>query len=86
MTYLAYRTDACKFNLNKQKGDLFQSFKDITLVNCVTQEYHIGAGIAKEFRTLSPALGDLWHCKCQVFEAVVVVDGSRFIFNLINKL
>lgn len=52
-------TDQCEFSQNEKVGDLIQCPDDMVLVHCVSQDYQMGAGIAKEFQIRFPKLGGL---------------------------
>lgn len=65
-------------------GDLFTS--RASLAHCVSVDFHMGAGIAKDFRKRYPRHQEelragLWR----VGEAARVKDGNRYIFYLVTK-
>lgn len=78
-------------NINYVKGDLFTAPADCWLVHCISADFKMGAGIAKEFtkrgakRSLKEVFGNYkWQ---GVGACLPIVDscGHRGVFNLVTK-
>lgn len=76
-TSITDRSIGYEFSLVERDGSLFWCPNDLALVHCVSQDCHMGAGIAKEFKNAFPTVGKLWHCKGKIGEAMLVMDGLR---------
>lgn len=65
------------------KGNLFNSSD--SLAHCVSRDFHMSAGIAKDFKYLFGHPNLLRSGAWQVGDAARVIDNDRFIFYLVTK-
>lgn len=56
---LADLMDIPSYSLTEKEGDLFFCPSGFSLVHCVSQDFHMSLGIAKEFKSHFPVLKDL---------------------------
>lgn len=70
------------------RGDLFElADKKVTvsLAHCVSADFRLGKGIAKEFRKKFGRIHELHLSGQQVGGVAVLKDNERFIYNLVTK-
>jgi len=73
-------------NLIEKKINLFKTPEDYALAHCVSRDFKMGAGIARQFRKLYPDMAS--YCLAQkpkVGSAVKYQANNRTIFNLVTK-
>ena len=70
---------------NEQIGDLFSAEKSISLAHCVSRDFHMGKGIALEFKKRFQRVCELHEQEKKIGDVAVLSDGSRFLYYLITK-
>ena len=72
--------------LKEQVGNLFDVDNSYAIAHCVSQDFKMGAGIAKQFRSHYPEIAE--HCLSQnpkIGNAVMYEHDGKIIFNLVTK-
>lgn len=72
--------------LKEQVRDLFDVDNSYAVAHCVSQDFKMGAGIAKQFRNRYPKMAE--HCLSKnpkIGDAVMYEHGGKIIFNLVTK-
>ena len=74
-----------KFQFREITGDLFGSSD--SLAHCVSEDFKMGAGIAKTFKSEFGRVNELLHQGRSVGQVAVLLDrkGQRFIYYLVTK-
>ena len=73
-------------DLNYQHGDLFEaSDARSSLAHCVSSDFKMSQGIAREFCQKFEIMNELRETNGQIGNIVVVREGRRFIYNLVTK-
>lgn len=70
--------------LNEIKGDLFTCDKG-TSAHCVSEDFHMSAGIATEFKKQFGHVSDLLDQNKTTGEVAVLKDGGRHVFYMVTK-
>ena len=74
------------FEISITYGDIFEdSHPSSSLAHCVSSDFKLGKGIAKEFLRKFDGLHELKEGDAQIGSVVAVREGRRFIYNLITK-
>ena len=74
------------FEISINYGDIFEdSHPNSSLAHCVSSDFKLGKGIAKEFLRKFAGLNELREGDAQIGSVVAVRDGRRFIYNLVTK-
>lgn len=73
------------WSLNYKTGDLFSSPGNEALAHCVSEDLHMGAGIAKLFKYKFRSVEQLKKQRKVVGECAVLKSGRRFVYYLITK-
>lgn len=75
------------FSYQEVQGDLFETEKSYALAHCISADFALGAGIAKEFANRYPRLKErLALVPAQVGDAIgYPAPDGRIIFNLVTK-
>lgn len=66
-------------------GDLFSCPPDQALAHCISQDCHMGAGIAVLFKDKFKGVGELKHQNKQPGQCAVLTRDGRFIYYLVTK-
>jgi len=66
-------------------GDLFDAPRTASLCHCVSADFRMGAGIAKQFRARFGNQEALLAQRCGIGDVAVLADGHRFVFYLVTK-
>ena len=76
----------CELKLIELGGDLFKSPHNFSLGHCISSDFHLGKGIAKDFLAkFHSTYQDLKMVKFGVGEVAVFNDDKRFVYNLVTK-
>ena len=76
----------CELKLIELEGDLFKSPHNFSLGHCISSDFHLGKGIAKDFLAkFHSTYQDLKMVKFGVGEVAVFNDDKRFVYNLVTK-
>ena len=74
------------FEISITYGDVFEdSDPRSSLAHCVSRDFKLAKGIAKQFLKKFDGLNELRWTNVQIGDIAVVTDGRRFIYNLITK-
>lgn len=76
---------SASWSLNYKTGDLFSSPGNEALSHCVSEDLHMGAGIAKLFKDKFKRVEQLKEQRKVVGECAVLKSDRRFIYYLITK-
>ena len=73
-------------NITEIKGNLFiESPKNCILAHCVSQDFHMGAGIVVEFKKRFGRVNELIQQNVKVGECCMLENNNYIIFYLITK-
>jgi O-acetyl-ADP-ribose deacetylase (regulator of RNase III) len=64
-------------------GNLFSSRE--CLAHCVSSDFHMGAGIAVQFKSRFGGVSELLDQRCSVGQVAYLFRGGRIIFYLVTK-
>merc|ERR1712142_18271 len=76
---------ASGFVLKEILGDLFDAPSSESLCHCISRDYRLGKGIAKQFRDKFGRIDELGESGARVGGLAVLKDGKRYVYNLVTK-
>lgn len=73
------------FNLEEIIGNIFKAPENASLAHCVSEDLHMGRGIAVQFRKRYGRIDELKEQEVKTGELAVLKDNARYIYYLITK-
>ena len=73
-----------KFKIIEKTGNLFET-EDEALAHCVSRDFHMNKGIAREFRTRYKKINELKAQNKQIGDVAYLKCNEKFLFYLITK-
>ncbi|XP_071114309.1 ADP-ribose glycohydrolase OARD1-like [Haliotis cracherodii] len=77
--------EASGFQFVEMKGDLFKCPETDAIVHCVSQDMHMGKGIAVLFKKTFGGVEELRKQGKKPGETAVLKRGSRYVYYLVTK-
>ena len=73
------------FTMKETSGDLFSAPSSESLCHCISRDYRLGKGIAKQFRDRFGRIDELRESGAGVGGLAVLKDEKRYVYNLVTK-
>merc|ERR1712173_453818 len=71
--------------MKETSGDLFSAPSSESSCHCISRDYRLGKGIAKQFRDKFGRIDELGESGARVGGLAVLKDGKRYVYNLVTK-
>ena len=72
-------------NIQETYSDLFSASEDFCLVHCVSRDFHMGKGIALEFRNRFGRVNELLAQNPNIGGFAVLCANNQYVFYLVTK-